>query len=94
MRGIFGDVRLDGLNCAFFVHFPGPVHGGNGTIQLMVEDKSDPRQRDALVQIMSGQETGGYGHHVVGVFGHVAEQAGSAIPADRLRGRRPSPASA
>jgi hypothetical protein len=38
-------------------YFPGPVHEGNGTIQLMVEDKADPRQRDALVRIMSGEET-------------------------------------
>ena len=56
-EGHFGDVRLDGLNCAFFIHFPGPVHEGNGTIQLIVEDKADPRQREALVKIMSGEET-------------------------------------
>ena len=36
----------------------GPVHEGDGTIQLMVEDKADPRQRNALVKIMSGEETG------------------------------------
>ena len=56
-EGHFGDVRLDGLDCAFFIHFPGPVHEGNGTIQLVVEEKADPRQRDALVKIMSGEET-------------------------------------
>ena len=56
-EGHFGDVRLDGLNCAFFIHFPGPVHEGNGTIQLVVEDKADPLQRDALIKIMSGEET-------------------------------------
>jgi len=33
------------------------VHEGNGTIQLVVEDKADARQRDALVKIMSGEET-------------------------------------
>jgi hypothetical protein len=55
--GHFGDVRLDGLNCAFFIHFPGPVHEGNGSMQLVVEEKADPRQRDALVKIMSGEET-------------------------------------
>jgi hypothetical protein len=56
-EGHFGDVRLDGLNCAFFIHFPGPVHEGNGSMQLVVEEKADPRQRDALVKIMSGEET-------------------------------------
>jgi len=56
-EGHFGDVRLDGLNCAFVIHFPGAVHEGNGTIQLVVEEKADARQRDALVKIMSGEET-------------------------------------
>jgi len=56
-EGHFGAVRLDGLNCAFFIHFPGPVHEGNGSMQLVVEEKADPRQRDALVKIMSGEET-------------------------------------
>jgi hypothetical protein len=56
-EGHFGDTRLDGLNCGFFVHFPGPVHEGNGTIQLIVDEKADTRQREALVKIMSGEET-------------------------------------
>jgi hypothetical protein len=56
-EGHFGDVPLDGLNTAFFVHFPGPVHEGNGTIQLVIDERADPRQREALVKIMSGEET-------------------------------------
>jgi hypothetical protein len=56
-EGHFGDVRLDGLNTAFFIHFPGPVHAGNGTIQLVIDERADARQRDALVKIMSGEET-------------------------------------
>ena len=56
-EGHFGDVRLDGLNCGFVIQFPGAVHEGNGTIQLVVEDKADAQQREALVKIMSGEET-------------------------------------
>ncbi len=56
-EGHFGDVPLDGLNTAFFVHFPGAVHEGNGTIQLVVDERADARQREALVKIMSGEET-------------------------------------
>ena len=56
-EGHFGDIRLDGLTCGFFVHFPGAVHEGNGTIQLVVDEKADTRQREALVKIMSGEET-------------------------------------
>jgi hypothetical protein len=56
-EGHFCDVRLDGLNPAFFIHFPQAVHLGNGTIQLVVDERADARQRDALVKIMSGEET-------------------------------------
>ena len=56
-EGHFGEVRLDRLNCGFVIQFPGAVHEGNGTIQLVVEDKADPLQRDALIKIMSGEET-------------------------------------
>ncbi len=56
-EGHFGDVPLDGLNTAFFIHFPGAVHQGNGTIQLVIDERADARQREALVKIMSGEET-------------------------------------
>jgi hypothetical protein len=51
--GHFGDVRLDGLNVALFVHFPGAIHEGNGTKQLVIDERADARQRDALVKILS-----------------------------------------
>lgn len=56
-EGHFGDVRLDGLTSAFFVHFPGAPHEGNGTMQLVVDERADARQREALVKIASGEET-------------------------------------
>ncbi len=56
-EGHFGDVRLDGLNTAFFIHFPAAVHEGNGTIQLVIDERADAHQREALVKIMSGEET-------------------------------------
>jgi hypothetical protein len=56
-EGHFGDVQLGGLNTAFFVHFPAAVHLGNGTIQLVVDERADAHQREALVKIMSGEET-------------------------------------
>lgn len=56
-EGRFGDVRLDGLDTAFFVRFPGAVHEGNGTMQLVIDERADARQREALVKIMSGEET-------------------------------------
>ena len=56
-EGHFGDVRLDGLNTAFLVHFPGAAHEGNGTMQVVVDKRADTRQREALVKITSGEET-------------------------------------
>ena len=55
--GHFGDVRLDGLRAAGIYQWPGPVHMGNGTMQLIIDARADGRQRDALIRIMSGQET-------------------------------------
>ena len=56
-EGHFGDVRLDGLRMALTAHWPGPIHRGNGTIQFIVDERADTRQRAALLKIMSGQET-------------------------------------
>jgi hypothetical protein len=56
-QGHFGDVRLDGLRAAAMWHFPGAVHEGNGVMQIVVDERADAAQRDALVKILSGQET-------------------------------------
>ena len=55
--GNFGDVRLDGLRAAGIYSWPGPVHLGNGTMQLIVDERADAAQRDALTRIMLGQDT-------------------------------------
>ena len=55
-QGHFGDVRLDGLRWAATYHWPGPLHEGNGTIQAIVDERADERQREALLTILSGQE--------------------------------------
>src|SRR2546426_3633874 len=56
-EGHFGDVRLNGLRAAGIYSWPGPVHLGNGTMQLIVDKKADQKQRDALIKIMKGEET-------------------------------------
>lgn len=56
-RGHFGDVALDELRTAAIYHWPGPVHQGNGTMQLIIDERADAQQRAALVRIMSGEET-------------------------------------
>lgn len=56
-EGNFGNVPLDGLRAVMLVTWPGPVHEGNGTMQLIVDERADAAQRDALLKIMTGQET-------------------------------------
>ena len=55
--GHFGGVRLDGLRGAALYAFPGAVHEGNGTMQVIIDERADAQQRDALLKIMSGEET-------------------------------------
>jgi hypothetical protein len=56
-QGHFGDVQLDGLRAAALYSWPGPIHEGNGTMQLIIDERADAKQRDALTRIMSGDET-------------------------------------
>ena len=52
-EGHFGDVRLDGLRWAAVAHWPGPLHEGNGTLQAIVDERADEKQREALLTIFS-----------------------------------------
>lgn len=56
-QGRFGDVRLEALKMAFAVSWPGAVHQGQGTMQPVLDVRADQAQRDALLKIMTGQET-------------------------------------
>jgi hypothetical protein len=56
-QGHFGDVQLDGLRWAALAAWPGPIHEGHGEIQPIVDSRATPAQRDALLNIMSGQHT-------------------------------------
>jgi hypothetical protein len=55
--GHFGDVRLDGLRAVGIYTWPGPIHEGKGTMQLIIDERADAAQRDALLRIMTGGET-------------------------------------
>src|SRR3989449_2478930 len=56
-QGVFGTVKLDGLRAAGLYTWPKAVHEGNGTMQLIVDERAKPEQREALLKIMTGQET-------------------------------------
>jgi hypothetical protein len=56
-RGHFGDVSLHGLNIALVYAWPGPIFEGKGEMQVIVDERADPRQRQALSRIVQGEET-------------------------------------
>lgn len=55
--GRHGDVSLDGLRTAAIFKWPGPIHEGNGEAVAFLEERADERQREALLRIMTGQDT-------------------------------------
>lgn len=59
-EGAYENIKLDGLQLAQFVYWPNPIHEGNGSAVIYVDEQADAAQRDALTQIATGQAgTGG-----------------------------------
>ena len=52
-EGVYGGVRLDGLNFAWFTHTPGPLHLGNVTSIYFVDERADAHQRQALEEMLT-----------------------------------------
>ena len=57
-QGSYGDVKLDGLGLAFAAYWPKAIHEGGGTCGLLFDERANPQQREALLQICSGQMGG------------------------------------
>jgi hypothetical protein len=56
-EGNFNDTHLDGLNWAMLMYWPGEVAEGNGTQQVIIEERANPAQREALRKILHGEST-------------------------------------
>ena len=56
-EGRHGDTRLDGLTMVGVFKWPAAIHLGNGEAMPIVDERADPQQREALLKIMSGQDT-------------------------------------
>jgi hypothetical protein len=59
-EGHYGNTPLDGVRFAEIVHWPGPIHEGNGTRQLIVDERATEEQRTAIVAMTSGSQGGAY----------------------------------
>ena len=56
-HGKYGDVPLDGLRWGMVATWPGPIHKGGGTMQIIVDERADAKQRAALDAIAHGKDT-------------------------------------
>lgn len=60
-EGSFGGVRLDGLNFSVYVNWPGAIHEGNGEALILVDERADDRQRQAIATLVKGEVGGPWG---------------------------------
>jgi hypothetical protein len=56
-EGHHGDTPLDGLDFVMMFWWPGEVSEGNGRQQVIISDKADSAQREALRKILHGEDT-------------------------------------
>lgn len=56
-EGHYGDTPLDGLRISAIFKWPGAIHEGNGEAIAFVDERATDAQREALLKIMSGQDT-------------------------------------
>lgn len=56
-EGYFNDTRLDGLNYVMLLQWPGEVAAGNGRQQVLIDERADADQREALRKILHGEST-------------------------------------
>jgi len=56
-QGFFGVTRLDELRAVWMGKWPGPIHEGNGTMQILIDERANAAQREALRKIFHGEET-------------------------------------
>jgi hypothetical protein len=56
-QGFHGTTSLDGLRFVGMFHWPGPIHEGKGEAAMVIDERANTAQREALLRIVSGQDT-------------------------------------
>lgn len=57
-KGEYGSIKLDGLGVAFIIDFPKAMHFGNGSAAWFIDERATAEQRNALLNILSGEAGG------------------------------------
>jgi hypothetical protein len=60
-EGEYDGVRLDGLNFSVYVNWPGAIHDGDGEAVILVDERSDDAQREAIKTLVRGEVGGPWG---------------------------------
>lgn len=56
-KGHFGHLKLDGIRWGGLYEWPGPIHLGNGTAMVVVDQSASAEQRAAIEAVAGGKET-------------------------------------
>jgi hypothetical protein len=56
-EGSFNDTKLDGLDWVLLLAWPGEIAEGNGKQQVIIDERADEAQREALRKILHGEST-------------------------------------
>ena len=56
-EGHYGSTKLDGVRASLVASWPGPIHEGNGTMQVIIDESASEDQRTAMKAIMHGEDT-------------------------------------
>lgn len=56
-EGQYEEVRLDGLRFVWLGGWPGAVHEGDGVLQLIIDERADDAQREAIRRIVYNEDT-------------------------------------
>ncbi len=56
-EGNFNETRLDDLNFALVFRWPGEIAEGNGREQIVIDERADQKQREALHKVLRGEST-------------------------------------
>jgi hypothetical protein len=59
--GEYDGVQLDGLNFSVYVNWPGAIHEGGGEAVILVDERADDAQREAIETLVRGEVGGPWG---------------------------------
>jgi len=80
-EGYHGETRLDGLRFGGIFRWPGPIHEGHGEALPVIEARATPKQREAILRILSGEDSEP-GATFFGVFASTLEKVHDPVFSD------------